>query len=205
MSKPRDAKRARRAARRAELLDACVGAIREHGPGVSMEQMAAAGDVTKPILYRHFGDRDGLVAAIGASFAEQLTADLASSLAADAGPRDLLESTIDRFVRFVEADPNLYRFLVRQALRRDDGVMAVTGLIETISNQVAVVIGEEMRRLGLDSGAAEPWAYGIVGLVRQAADWWLERQTMPRARLVAYLTDLLWDGLGAGVREAGEV
>ena len=48
---------------------------------------------------------------------------------------------------------------------------------------------------GLDSGAAEPWAYAIVGAVHLAGDWWLERKTMSREQLVAYLTTLVWDGM----------
>ena len=52
-----------RAERRPQLLDAAVGRDPAMGPGVTMEQLAKAGGVTKPILYRHFGDRDGLIQA----------------------------------------------------------------------------------------------------------------------------------------------
>ncbi|TMF91458.1 MAG: TetR/AcrR family transcriptional regulator [Chloroflexi bacterium] len=45
-----------------------------------------------------------------------------------------------------------------------------------------------------DAAAAEAWAYGVVGMVQLAGDWWLERRPMPRPRLVAYLVDLLWNG-----------
>jgi hypothetical protein len=57
------------------------------------------------------------------------------------------------------------------------------------------VIGDQLRDAGLDSGAAVPWSYGIVGLVHQAGDWWLDDQTMSREQLVRYLTNLLWNGL----------
>jgi hypothetical protein len=65
-----------------------------------------------------------------------------------------------------------------------------------VGRQVSVVMGEQLRALGLDSGPAEPWAFGLVGMVHAAGDWWVERRTMPRARLVEYLTSLLWDGIG---------
>ena len=55
-------------------------------------------------------------------------------------------------------------------------------LVDSIARQVAVVIGEQLRAGGLDSGAAVPWAYGIVGLVHQAGDWWLDDRTMTRER-----------------------
>jgi hypothetical protein len=57
------------------------------------------------------------------------------------------------------------------------------------------VIGEILRESGQDSGAAELWGFGIVGLVRAAADRWLEQPTMSRAAVVDYLTELIWPGL----------
>ena len=54
-----------------------------------------------------------------------------------------------------------------------------------------------LRLAGRDPGAALPWAYGIVGLVHQAGDWWVDDQTMTRDALVDDLVTLLWDGLGS--------
>jgi AcrR family transcriptional regulator len=174
--------------------------VREHGPGVTMERLAAAGGVTKPILYRHFGDRDGLITAIAERFSGELLASVTQPLAdgeRTADPRELLESTVDAYVAFVERDPNLYRFLVRQAASRPEGRDRVESLIDTIAKQVAVVIGERLREMGADSGPAAVWAYGIIGFVHQACDWWLDDRTLSRQRLVAYLTALLWDGMAA--------
>jgi hypothetical protein len=71
---------------------------------------------------------------------------------------------------------------------------------------VALVLGEQLRLADLDSGGAEPLAHGIVGMVHAAGDWWLDRQTMPRARLVDYIVGLLWGGfmgIGLGPAEQG--
>jgi AcrR family transcriptional regulator len=186
----------RREARRAQLLDDAIEAIRELGPGATMEQLARRGGVTKPILYRHFRDREGLISAIADRFSAQLLSSVQSALTTDAEPRALLESTVDAYLAFIELEPNLYRFLLGQAGSTSTGLVHFNPLIDTIARQVALVIGEQLRSLGLDSGGAVPWGYGIVGLVHQAGDWWLEDRTMPRARLTGYLTSLLWDGLG---------
>ncbi len=74
----------RRAERRTQLLDAAVDAIRDIGPGVTMEQLAKAGGVTKPILYRHFGDREGLIGAIAERFSNDLITSVTTPLATDA-------------------------------------------------------------------------------------------------------------------------
>jgi AcrR family transcriptional regulator len=187
----------RRDERRLELLDAAVAAVREQGPAVSMERLAAAGGVTKPILYRHFRDRDGLVSAIAERFATELLEQIQQPLQAGTlEPRDQLVATVDAYVAFVEREPNLYRFLVQQTAGRGHPASHVSDLVETVAREVAVVIGERLRAVGLDSGPAVAWSYGIIGLVHQSADWWIEDRTMPRERLVAYLTGLLWEGMG---------
>lgn len=186
----------RREARRSELLDAAVEAIRRDGAAVSMELIAANAGVTKPIVYRHFGDRDGLAAAIADRYGALLVARLEAALDRALPPDQLLHSTIDTYLEFVEEEPELYRFL-NQRLGTLSGVDDAAGLVAQVSRRVAIVLGEQLRALGRDSGAAEPWAFGIVGMVHMAGDWWLDRRTMTRARLAAYLTDLLWRGLEA--------
>lgn len=195
---------ARRAERRTQLLDAAVDAIRAVGPGVTMEQLATAGGVTKPILYRHFGDRDGLISAIAERFALDLLASVTEPLVANAGPKELLQSTVDGYVGFIEREPNLYRFMLQQIPERGQGYAQVASLVDLIAKRVAVVAGEQLRAAGRDSGAAVPWAYGIVGLVHQAGDWWVDDRTMSRETLVTYLVSLLWDGLGAAAGAAPE-
>ena len=89
----------RREARRTQLLDDAIEAIRELGPGATMEQLARRGGVTKPILYRHFGDRDGLIGAIAERFsarAARLDPVRARSRATE--PRELLERTVDAYL-----------------------------------------------------------------------------------------------------------
>jgi len=186
----------RRAERRAELLEAAVRAIRQIGPTVSMDAIAAEAGVTKPIIYRHFGDRVGLANALAEEFGAQLVAELDAALSKDLPPDQLLAATIDAYLAFVERDPNLYSFLVGR-LGAPVGTEAANGLVAQVGQRVALVLGEQLRAIGVDSGPAEPWAFGIVGLVHLAGDWWLERRTVTRARLVEDLTTLLWNGLGS--------
>lgn len=189
-----------RAARREELLDAADRIVRRDGPAASMATIAAEAGITKPILYRHFGDRAGLVAALGARFAAELMNELTASLArADDGgadPRTVLTETISAFVAFIENDPEMYRFVAQRLPAEQPGATEVIDdFVRQVSSQVSVVLGERMRAAGVDSGGAEPIAYGIVGLVHAAGDWWVERRSMPRGTLVDYLARLLWAGL----------
>jgi AcrR family transcriptional regulator len=172
-----------------------------------MEDLARSAGVTKPILYRHFGHRDGLTAALASRFARGLEATLQSAMVSGNAPRETLEKTIDAYLEFVERDPEVYRFLVRRltASPLDDeplsklaAPLSVGNFLRQVGNQVALLLGEQLRSAGLDSGGAEPLAHGMVGMVHAAGDWWLERRTMPRARLVEYIVGVLWGGL-AGI------
>ncbi len=178
--------------RREELLDAAIAGIRKYGPSASMDQLAAEAGITKPILYRHFGDRAGLARAVADRFANELEAQLGSAISEVTNDtRALLANTIEAFVGYIERDPALYRFLVQPGT---DAAVDLSGFLERISNNVAFAIGEQLRSVGRDSGGAEVIARGVVSFVYAAGDWWVDRRTMPRAQLVSYLTDFLSTG-----------
>jgi AcrR family transcriptional regulator len=181
--------------RRAELLAGAIEVIRTTGPGASMEQIAAGCGVTKPIIYRHFGDRDGLVTAMAVQFASDLVLDVAAHIRSDLPAGDRVEGAVNEFVAHIEADPALYRFLMQEAPPR--GEQFVAGLI---AEEVATVLRELLDDAGVDSRGATVWAYGLVGMVHFAGDWWAGRQEISRKELVDQLVLLIRSGLdGLGV------
>jgi AcrR family transcriptional regulator len=184
--------------RRVELLDAAERAIRRIGPHASMDEIAAEAGITKPILYSHFGDKAGLIQALAGRVAGQLNSAVAGPLSRSGEPRDVVASTIEAFCTFIENEPELYRFLVQSAKHEAD--QSGSRLMYDIGSQIAVTLGSALRRAGADSGAAEPWAFAIVGMTFAGAGWWLERRSMSKDDLVGYLSQLLWSGLsGAGL------
>ncbi len=157
-----------------------------------MDALAAEAGITKPILYRHFGDRAGLASAIADRFASELERELLTSVArVTDDTRELLVVVIDAFVAYIERDAALYRFLVQ---RSNVDVVDVSDFLARLSNYIAAGIGESLRNAGRDSGGAEVIARGVVSFVYAAGDWWVDHQTMPRSRLVAYMADFLTEG-----------
>lgn len=157
-----------------------------------MDQLAAEAGITKPILYRHFGDRAGLARAIADRFADSLEKELATAITTVTNDtRALLANTVDAFVGYIDRDPSLYRYLVSGY---DSGNVDLGGFLDRISNNVAFAIGEQLRSVGRDSGGAEVIARGVVAFVYAAGDWWVDRRTMPRQQLVTYVSDFLSDG-----------
>lgn len=189
----------RRSRRREELLDCAIDAIRALGPSATMEQLAGSAGVTKPILYRHFGDRDGLIEAIAERFSHDLGQALSLPLHAPQDPRSVLDATVGAYVSFIEADPDLYRFLIQQPNPRGEHRTPIGPLIDLIAPQVSEVLRPRMVDAGRDERAALPWAYGIVGLVHQSTLWWLRDGALSLQDFTTHLTDLLWSGLSASV------
>jgi AcrR family transcriptional regulator len=189
--------------RRAELVEAVIEAIRELGPEPGIDAVAAHAGVSKPVLYRYFEDKSGLWLAVGRQAAAAVVEAIAPAVAAVREERDVVAAAIDAYLTFIEADPHVYRFVVHQrGIARDTDVVA--DAMDTVASGLARILGDRLRALGLDSGPALPWAYGIVGYVQTVADWWLrQQQPISRTALAEYLTTFLWGGI-AGIRAAAD-
>ena len=178
-----------------QLLEAVLRVIARDGPNVSMERLASELGVAKPILYRYFDDRAGLYRAVARDTLDRMMAELQAALAQPVEPRQLLAEVIDAYLSFIEREPQLYRFLMQRSLPEQAAAqVAISHFIRDVGRAVSQTMGEQLRAAGADAAAAEAWAYGVVGMVQLAGDWWLEQRPMPRPRLVAYLVDLLWNG-----------
>jgi AcrR family transcriptional regulator len=186
---------ARRAERRQQLLEVADRVIRRDGPTASINHIALEAGIAKPVLYRHFGDKGGLYQALAESYVRQLMDELREALATQKEPPERLATTIDTYLRFVEENPEVYRFLMHRAVGEQPEAQAtVADFMRQVANEIAVVLGDVLRQAGLDSGGAVPWAHGLVGMVELAGDWWLRNRAMSRERLTTYLTDLVWKG-----------
>ncbi|MTV26495.1 TetR/AcrR family transcriptional regulator [Nitriliruptoraceae bacterium ZYF776] len=189
------ARAAGRAARRDELLDAADRAIRRDGPEVSMEQLAAEAGITKPVLYRHFGDRGGLLDAVATRHARRLTDELRTSMAEQRHPRERIRTVVATYLAFLDRDPELHRFVTRVApAERPAARSAIDDALTVLCDEVVVAVERELSGARLDPTPATTWGVGMVGMVQLVADRWLDERREDREVLVDRLTDLLWHG-----------
>jgi AcrR family transcriptional regulator len=197
------ARAAARASRREQLLDAADRAIRREGAEVSMGALAAEAGITKPVLYRHFGDREGLLDAVARRHARRLTDELRVALARQRHPRERIHTTVDTYLAFLERDPELHRFVTRVAPSERPGTASVLDdAMTVVCAEVVEAVGRELTGAQLDPAPARTWGVGIVGMVQLVGDRWLEERDLDRAVLVAQLTDLVWHGFrGIVLRE----
>jgi AcrR family transcriptional regulator len=192
---------AHRVARRAELVDAAILAIRAHGAGVGMDDVAAQAATSKTVVYRHFTDRTELYVAVCERVAGVLADGVRGAMDRAAHPREKAAAGIEAYLRLIEHDPEVYRFVVHRPL--GDRALAedpVADLVTLVGDQAAAVIAAQLTRTGKDTDAATTWGHAVVGLVRGAGDNWLARPAgVTRDELAAHLTDLAWAGLSGVV------
>ncbi|MEV3872610.1 TetR family transcriptional regulator [Streptomyces sp. NPDC049906] len=190
--------------RRYELLEAADRVVLRDGPGASMNAIAAEAGITKPILYRHFGDKGGLYAALAERHTDGLLASLRAALDAPVGRRERIEATLDAYLHAIESRPQVYRFLMHPGKSGPVAGGHRAPLLNSLGEELARVI-EERLDLGPDGERlARVWGHGIIGMMHTAGDWWLSERPCSRAELVRSLADLLWGRLAAaGDRVAG--
>jgi AcrR family transcriptional regulator len=196
--------------RRQELLEAAERVVLRDGPEASMNAIAAEAGITKPILYRHFGDKSGLYRALAKRHTDALLATLRAALDSPGDRRDRVEATIHAYLYTIESHPQVYRFLMHPSEAPADGERGFDAgrhsvpLLRRMGEDLAEAIAERLD-LGPDGAlVARTWGHGIVGMMYAAGDWWLGERPGTRDQLVRHLTDLLWGRLtAAGERPGG--
>ena len=186
--------RLRAAERRAQLLGVARRLFARDGyRGASMESIAEAAGVTKPVLYQHFPSKRALYEALLASELGRLTEELeaAFSQAGDNGER--LRRGFGAYLGFVDRHEDAFRLLFTEALGRDaDLQQQVAGFRRWVAGRVAAIIAAEA---GLAAPRARALAAAIVGMAEGAAGWWLdERRPLDAGELADELAGLAWKG-----------
>ncbi|NUR30130.1 MAG: TetR/AcrR family transcriptional regulator [Catenulispora sp.] len=180
------------------MLDAAERVVLRDGPAASMNAIATEAGITKPILYRHFGDKAGLYVALADRHIETLLERLREALTRPVPRRQRTEAAIDAWLRLVEGNPALYRFLVHRGQAEEPEVRDRVAVFQRrLGDALAAGIAAELALPPEQWPRAQAWAHGIVGMVQAASDWWLDEQPFDRAALTRHLADLL-DGAYAG-------
>jgi AcrR family transcriptional regulator len=193
-----------RARRRREFVDAALRVLETAGPDLPMDAVAAEAGVTKPVLYRYFQDKSALVDALAERGSEMLLNRLIPAIRAGCPALTRVRDAVGAYFAVIDEHPNLYWLLAREArAETGGGPDSIEQNKEFIATALTAVIGDYMRAYGLDSGGAEPWAYGITGLVQSTGEWWLQRRSMSRATVAEYVTKIIWAAISGTLREAG--
>lgn len=181
--------------RRAQLLDVSRHLFAEKGfDNTSVEEIAARAEVSKPVVYEHFGGKEGIYAVVVDREMQALLAALSGALEGGGHPKLLVERTALALLDYVENSEDGFRILVR-----DSPVAQATGtfssLIGDIATQVEHLLADQFRQTGLDPRTAPLYAQMLVGMVALTGQWWLDAKAPKKQDVAVHLVNLAWNGL----------
>ncbi|AWL38908.1 MULTISPECIES: TetR/AcrR family transcriptional regulator [Streptomyces] len=180
--------------RREQLLDIGRTLFADRGfEGTSVEEIAARAGVSKPVVYEHFGGKEGLYAVVVDREMRQLL-DLVTGALTAGHPRELLEQAAFALLDYIETYTDGFRILVRDSpVAQSTGTFA--SLISDIATQVEDILGLEFKARGFDPKLAPLYAQALVGMVALTGQWWLDVRKPKKAEVAAHLVNLAWHGL----------
>jgi len=194
-SAPRHRVRMTGAQRRQQLLDIGRELFGQKGfEATSIEEIAARADVSKPVVYEHFGGKEGLYAVVVDREMQLLLDRFTSALAEPGRPRDLLERAALVLLDYIEDDTDGFRVLTRDA-PVTSGAGSFSSLIGEVASKVEHLLGRQFDSRGYDPQLAELYSQALVGMVALVGQWWLDTRSPGKQEVAAHLVNLAYNGL----------
>ncbi|WP_143138896.1 TetR/AcrR family transcriptional regulator [Lentzea waywayandensis] len=183
--------------RREQLLDVSRALFAEKGfDATSIEEIAHRASVSKPVVYEHFGGKEGIYAVVVDREMQRLMDQIITALDDGSHPRELLEQAACALLDYIEGSTDGFRILVR-----DSPVASSSGtfssLLNDIASQVEHILGLHFAKQGYDRKLAALYAQALVGMVALTGQWWLEARKPKKDEVAAHLVNLAWNGLSA--------
>jgi AcrR family transcriptional regulator len=182
------------AERREQLIVIARGLFAEKGfEATSVEEIAARAEVSKPVVYEHFGGKEGLYAVVVDREVRSLLDTVTASLTAGRA-HELVEQAALALLDYIENSSDGFRILVR-----DSPVGSSSGsfisILSDVGTRVEHILAEEFKRRGLDPKFAPMYAQMLVGMVALTGQWWLDVRRPKKPDVAAHLVNLAWNGL----------
>jgi AcrR family transcriptional regulator len=182
-------------ARREQLLDVGRALFAERGyPGASIEEVAHRAGVSKPVVYEHFGGKEGLYAVVVDREMRWLLELITSALSAAGHPRELLEQAALALLGYIQDRTDGFRILVRDSPVATEGG-SFSSLLGEIARRVEHILGREFATRGYDTAPAALFSQALVGMVALTGQWWLDVRSPDKDEVAAHLVNLAWNGL----------
>jgi len=161
--------------RRLAIINAAIAAIEDHGPDALTGQIADQAGVPRTHVYRHFDGKQALDLAVSRHVALRIAQEIRTGLATQGSPREIIGAAISQHLGWIEAHPNLYRFLAQHAYAVNaTGSPAIDDAKAAFAGELTILLAGYMRLFDLDTAPAERVIVGVVGMVDATAAWWIE-------------------------------
>lgn len=188
-----------RAERERQTVDAAQELFAAHGyRDVTMDAVAAAVGVTKPLLYNYFGNKEQLYLACTRRTANELAAEIDRAGAAAPTPGEALKRVLRAFFAFVARDRLAWRVLYDETLPASGPIAEEMDayrarLTAPVSAAFRALDGDRHDRVAL--AQADALAHGQLAAAEAMSRWWLATGALPAAAVAELLIDVLEPGL----------
>lgn len=180
--------------RRAQLIEVGRGVFARHGyEGTSVEEIAKRAKVSKPIIYEHFGGKEGLYAVIVDREMEYVERRIVEAISSGS-PRERVERASLAFLSYVRDHPDGFAVLSQDSpLTSSRGTMS--SLLNDMADRVGDVFVSSFKEAGYDPKAAPIYANALIGMVTFVGKWWTEERKPNVEEVAKHIGALAWMGL----------
>ncbi|WIK64685.1 TetR/AcrR family transcriptional regulator [Gleimia hominis] len=181
--------------RREQLIEVARTLFASKGfDSTSVEEIASAAGVTKPVVYEHFGGKEGLYAVIVDREVRRLVSTIANSLESSLHPREIVENTALSLLDYIDNHADGFRVLVRDAPKAQS-LGSYSSVIGDVASRVEHLLARQFEVGRMDKKWAPLYAQMLVGLIAQVGQWWLEENAFDKHTVAAHVVNLTWLGL----------
>lgn len=180
--------------RRAQLMEVGREVFAAQGYEAPIEEIAQRAGVSKPIVYEHFGAKEGLYAAIVDREMDSLVTRVDEAISRGT-PRQRFEGAVLAFFTYTQEQPEGFAVLCRESptsfARR-----GLTRVIDDLAERVEALFRREFIRAKYDPANAAIYAHALVGMVTQVGQWWASTgRKIPVTQVAWNVSALGWMGL----------
>ncbi len=185
------------AQRRDQLVGVARSVFAERGyGGTSVEEIAARAEVSKPVVYGHFGGKEGLYAVVVDREVQALHSAIREAITTPgAGSRKLLELGTLALLDYVERSPEGFIILSRDTSEPGETGASYASILNDVIARVQGLLGAVFSQRGLDPKAAPLYAQALTGMVSMTGQWWLDHPQFTKSEVATHLVNLAWNGM----------
>lgn len=180
--------------RRAQLIEVARAAFARYGyEATSMDKIAESAKVSKPIVYEHFGGKEGLYAVVVDREMDYVVRRIAEAIA-EGSPRERVEKASLAFLTYVRDEPNGFAVLSQDSpLSSSQG--RLSSLLNDLAERVGDIFASSFKEAGYDRKAAPIYAHALVGMVTFVGKWWTDVRKPSVEDVAKHIGALAWMGL----------